>query len=559
MSYTITCKGSDCSALGKLFGTACSVDGTTVTCEYSNCNGPVDYTSKSELSASNSTFSASNSLSINDCADVSFDIHGTDVSSADHSSDTRCSTTSSIFATAGSSKTASNSLSSSSTAVHTISIGHETSAPLTQPMGTAKTTAPPISSSSSPPASSTTTQQSSADSRRGSTRMHVSVTTIIPLLMLIFALCSPTVAALGEYTHDALQHPRLLFEDERAVSLASLHHESLKEERGALGIAFNDASTWYKQITDFLSGTDPKLSDAFDTLKKDLFQYACQVFASDVETDIDRQLLFKQQWKQCVIEGETWVQKLKQAVAESGTSGLSDHYLTVAFNLAASTGVKAGCDFLFAKLLQLELGYDPAEKKCDAWLDSLGLTPPSSSSGGTPTTTTQPPETSQTSSTSGKSSFKLVIEETHSSTDGHYIETGGKDLNGVGFDFGGPDAVFSVDSDTGYLYVAGSPNLIVMAYIVTIGWCVTSSIKDIAPTNVRDKDAASLADLKAGGWAPLICSVKSNKLHCTASSPCDGISGTWNTWLLDSFGLYIATGPASGYPQPDLVTKTQSS
>jgi hypothetical protein len=420
-----------------------------------------------------------------------------------------------------------------------------------------KTTVPPSSSSSSTTSATAKVQQSRAVSRRGSSRVHATFTTILPFLMLILALWTPTVAALGGYPDHASSRPRLLLEPGKAVSPASFDRKALMATRGLVP-TINDVSTWYTQFTSFLSNSQPDLSSAFTTLETDMLDYACQVFLSYVETDINRQLLFKQEWQQCVAQGETWVQKLQQAVYPNGTNplgnGLTGHYLTVAFNLAAGTGVKAGCDFLFSKLLQQELGLDPAEQTCDAWLASLGLS--QLSPGATPTTTTSASSASETSSPLPLSSFKLIIEGTHTSTDGQYVETGGRDLNGIGFDFGAAEAVFSIDSNSGYLYVTNSPNLIVMAYIVTIGDCVSSAIKNIAPTYIRDSEATTMEQLLAGGFAPLVCSVNSGKLQCTATNPCPGFPGTWNTWLLDSFGLYIATGPSSDLPQPNLVIQT---
>lgn len=111
------------------------------------------------------------------------------------------------------------------------------------------------------------------------------------------------------------------------------------------------------------------------------------MFLTDVEKDINRELLFKQGWQRCVTLGETWPQKVQQSLYGLNNTnplgnGLGGHYLTVGFNFAANIGVKAGCDFLFAKLIQLELGVNLVGQTCNDWLDSLGLTPPTAVTAG---------------------------------------------------------------------------------------------------------------------------------------------------------------------------------
>jgi hypothetical protein len=146
-------------------------------------------------------------------------------------------------------------------------------------------------------------------------------------------------------------------ESSNANSPAPLDRKALITPGSFVGLTIDDAFTWYTQFTSWLSNNQPALSGDFSTLETDILDLFCQAFLSDVETDLNRELLFKQDWQQCVARGETWVQNIQQSVYGPNNtnplgSGLGGHYVTVAFNLAASIGVKAGCDFLFAQLIK---------------------------------------------------------------------------------------------------------------------------------------------------------------------------------------------------------------
>ncbi|KAE9375991.1 hypothetical protein N431DRAFT_464050 [Stipitochalara longipes BDJ] len=174
----------------------------------------------------------------------------------------------------------------------------DTTDPVIPPLASAQTvTAGSTSSSLATSAVGIKIQQSSGASR--STRGSTSLASFLTILLLLLFVMTPTVTASGLYSNPIadLQSSAPFHEPRNAIPPSPINRKALITPGSFVGPAIGDASTWVKQFTNFFCDNEPSLSSDLITLGTDILDLVCQVVLSDLETDINREIQFKQGWQ----------------------------------------------------------------------------------------------------------------------------------------------------------------------------------------------------------------------------------------------------------------------